>query len=304
MTYWNGLGMLAGAGVLIGIACAAERRAPRVAARAGLRAGRPVRSRLLPDAVARGVRRGRRRPRRARAGPAARGDGDRGALRARAGRARWRVAVQALAEVKAAPVFPRSPQTSQGEVMAALVAGRLAGRGRRVLRPRPHRLTAPPGWRPSFRVASAAAVAVTGLALAAAVGISYASEQSEEVADLRVAAQRGEDLPRAVLGRRPRLVRRPSARRRRVRVVPGRVAARERGPARGVRRPLALLRDARRARDRRRGPARAVPRRRSASASSATRADRRTIRCCPPPPPCWPPTPCTSESTGTGSCRA
>jgi hypothetical protein len=180
ITYWNGLGLFAGAGVLLGVACAAERgAAPRWARSLACAAAVPcgfasymALSRGAFVAAAAGlVVLALIRPRATTAVAAACALVPVGVLV---------VALQALDKVKATPVEPPA-QSGQGValavavVLAAAVAGAaFALMGRRSDRARTHR-------RSSFRPAAVLAPAVVAVALIAIVGISYAAEQTEQV---------------------------------------------------------------------------------------------------------------------------
>lgn len=180
ITYWNGLGIFTGFGVLLGVACAAERGgAPR--ALRGLAAGLVVPcgfacymtlSRGAFVAVAAGFV-------------------VLALMRPRVGTvvttvltllpvALLAVVLQGLDDVRATPSTP-PVQSSQGELLAAVVVGAavLTGVVFALVAPRLDRMRAGP--RPSFRLASSLAVASVAAILVGAVGVSYFSEQSEQV---------------------------------------------------------------------------------------------------------------------------
>lgn len=180
ITYWNGLGMLTGTGVLLGVAGAAERGgAPRwmrsVACALVVPCGFAcylTLSRGSFVAVFAGlVVLALMRPRAATVLTAACALVPVGVLV---------VVLQGLDQVRATP--SASPvQSSQGELAALLVvaAAVVAGAAFALLAPRLDGLRR--AWRPSFRLAAGLALASVVAILVATVAISYASEQSEEL---------------------------------------------------------------------------------------------------------------------------
>ena len=180
ITYWNGLGILAGTGLLLGIACAAERGA----------APRALRAIACALAVPCGL--------------AFYMTLSRGAfvavfaglvvllvMRPRIGTALTAGCVllpvgglvallQAFDEVRAVP-GPNPVQGSQGELMAALVIGAaiFAAAAFALLAGRIDGVRA--AWRPRFRTAAIVGVTAVVAILVVTVAISYASEQSEEL---------------------------------------------------------------------------------------------------------------------------
>lgn len=180
ITYWNGLGILTGAGMLTGVAVAAERAS----------LARPLRALACALVVPCGVAcyltvsRGAfvavfagfavlalARPRVGTLATAVCALAPVGALI---------VVLQALPEVRAVPDNP-PVQTAQGVVAAAaIVLGTvLAGVAFALLAPRIDGMRR--AWRPTFRTAAGLAVAATAVVLVATVAVSYASEQSEEL---------------------------------------------------------------------------------------------------------------------------
>jgi O-antigen ligase len=179
ITYWNGLGLLTGVGVLLGIACAAERHAPR-AARAAAGALAVVCAFACYMTISRGafvavfaglVVLALARPRRGTAVAAAAVLVPSGILA---------LALQAFPAVRETPVKGAGDQISQGKVVAALVvgaAGLAALALALLLRPSVDR----DERRLPFRIAAGLSVAAVAAILVATVAISYASEQSEEL---------------------------------------------------------------------------------------------------------------------------
>jgi hypothetical protein len=180
VTYWNGLGMLTATGVLLGIACAAERGgAPR-----GLRAVACAFAVPCGFACYMTLSRGSfvaivaglvvlmlMRPRAGTVLTAVCALVPVGVLA---------VVLQGLGDVKGTPHAP-PVQSSQGVGLAVLVVAlsALAGGALALLAPRLDRRRAL--WRPPFRLAAALAIGATAVILVAIVAVSYASEQSEEL---------------------------------------------------------------------------------------------------------------------------
>lgn len=180
ITYWNGLGILAGAGMLLGIACAAERgAAPRWVRALACALAVPCAfacymtlSRGAFVAVFAGlVVLLVMRPRIGTALTAACVLVPVGGLV---------VILQALDKVRAVP-DANPVQGSQGELLALLVvlAAVFAAGVFALLAGRIDGLRA--AWRPPFRTAAAAGVTAVVAILVATLAISYASEQSEEL---------------------------------------------------------------------------------------------------------------------------
>ena len=180
ITYWNGLGMLTGTGALIGIACAAERGAgPRrlralacaLAVPCGFACYMTLSRGAFVAVLAGLVVLVLMRPRAATLVTA---------LLALAPVGVLAIVLQGLDEVKATPSAP-PVQSSQGELLTAVVIGAaiVSGVLFALLAPRLDRMRL--AWRRSFRPAALLAVGATLAVLVATVAISYASEQSEEL---------------------------------------------------------------------------------------------------------------------------
>jgi hypothetical protein len=179
ITYWNGMGLLAGCGGLLGVALAAERAAPRwlraVACALAVPCGFACYMTLSRGAFV-AVFAGlvvlammRPRPATAVAGlcvlvPI-------GALAAVA---------HVLEDVRAAPDPDGAVQSGQGEVAALLVvaAAVLAGAAFALVS---RRIDSARGRRPPFRLAAAVAIGAVATVFVATIVISYVSEQSEQV---------------------------------------------------------------------------------------------------------------------------
>jgi hypothetical protein len=181
ITYWNGLGMLTATGVLLGIACAAGRGAgPRwlrgiacgLAVPCGFACYMTLSRGSFVAVFAGLVVLFFMRPRAVTVVTALIASIPVGVLA---------VALQAADKVKATPSAP-PVQYGQGEVLAALVVGLalVTGLVFALLAPRLDGLG--PRLRLPFRVAAGLAVAATAVILVGTVAISYASEQSEDVA--------------------------------------------------------------------------------------------------------------------------
>lgn len=180
ITYWNGLGMLTGTGVLVGIACAAERGgAPRwlrslacaLVVPCGFACYMTLSRGSFVAVFAGLVVLALMRPRAATALTAACALVPVGGLV---------VVLQALEQVKAAPSAP-PVQSAQGELAALLVVATTMAAGAVFLLLAPRLDGLRRAWRPPFRVAAGLALASVAVILVATVAISYASEQSEEL---------------------------------------------------------------------------------------------------------------------------
>ena len=182
ITYWNGLGILTGAGLLLGIALAAERspatwmRGPRAAACAlavpcgfacYLTLSRGAFVATFAGLVVLLVM----RPRLGTVVTAACALVPVGALV---------LVLQGLDEVRAVPDL-NPVQGTQGELMAALVALAALAAGLAFVLLVRRIDAARAAWRPPFRTAAAVGVASVAVILVATLAISYASEQSEEL---------------------------------------------------------------------------------------------------------------------------
>ena len=183
ITYWNGLGLVTGCGALIGVACAAappRDGTPRwlralacaLAVPCGFACYMSLSRGAFVAVVAGLVALAATRPRAATA---------LAALCALAPVAVLAAALQALDKVRAAPAVPHAVQSGQGELAAVLVVAgaAIAGLAFAALSPRADALRE---W--SLRPRGAATVAIGGVAvlLAGTVAISYASEQTVNVA--------------------------------------------------------------------------------------------------------------------------
>ena len=180
ITYWNGLGLFAAAGALLGVACAAERgAAPRWARSLACAAAVPCafasyltlsRGAFLA-ALAGLVVLGLFRPRPLTAVAAACALLPAGALIG---------AVQGFDRVRAVPTQPPE-QSSQGLLLAGLVVlgAVVAGIVFALMAPGLDR--SPKAWRPRFRLAAALGVGAVLLVLVTTVAVSYAAEQSEGI---------------------------------------------------------------------------------------------------------------------------
>lgn len=180
ITYWNGEGLLTGLGVLLGLACAVDHSAPRWA--------RAIACALVVPC-----------------GLACFLTFSRGALIALLGglfvlavmRPRWATLLAYVAGLGATAAVvasllafpavrsltrPEADQVSQGKVVAALgILAMLAAGALFALVLRRHGDLEDRGWRPSFRFASRLAVGGIVVLLIGTIGVSYLSEQTENL---------------------------------------------------------------------------------------------------------------------------
>jgi hypothetical protein len=179
ITYWNGLGLVTGCGLLLAINCAADRSAPRIARAAACTLGT-----LCGFACYLTLSRGAfvaviagvvvlmlARPRR----------GTVLAIATAAGPVVLLAALlQAFPAVREVPHHGVADQVSQGKVMAALVVALALAGGAAFLLLARTRLDGGTRTLP-FRIAAGASIAAVAVLLVATVAISYASEQTDEV---------------------------------------------------------------------------------------------------------------------------
>ena len=180
ITYWNGLGLVTGCGALIGIACAAEAAAPRrlralacaLAVPCGFACYMSLSRGAFVAVIGGLVVLAALRPRAATALAAA---------CVLAPVAALIVAIQALDQVRAAPTVPHAVQTGQGEFAAVLVVA-VAAAAALAFTLLSARADAVREWRLRPRLAALVAIGGVAVILVGTVAVSYASEQSDEIA--------------------------------------------------------------------------------------------------------------------------